>query len=432
MTIDWTYAQNVAMAEAGPYVRRLEEERAVLPFLSLPFAEELTKELEGLEGHLRKFEHMLVLGIGGSALGARALQKSFFPQQDRPGHKGPWLWIADNVDGVGFAATLAGLPVDKTLVVAISKSGGTIETVAQYFLALEWLKKGAKNWQEHVLLVTDTKKGFLREEADTHSLRTLEVPDNLGGRYSVLSAVGLVPAVFMGMDWKALLKGAIDMGRPLAENPSKLGEHPAWKMANWAHNFEKAGKDQLIFFSYEPAWAMFGPWFCQLWAESLGKEGKGTMPLPAVGVTDQHSLLQMFLDGPKNKACLFLTTKEGQEGLTLPTKLPEPWGWLQSTTLYNILKAETLATRMNLCEKGVDVVALEMQKPDAYEAGRLIMLLEAMTVFTGWLMGINPIDQPAVEEGKRLAYAKLGAPGREEEGKRLAAFLGKGKKEERV
>lgn len=243
-----------AVAAAEPYAARLERSLPELPFLTLPFAEQLSGQLDGHTEFLHSFRHMLVLGIGGSALGARALQKAFFPAQDRPGHNGPWLWIADNVDPDGFEALLEKLPPEETLVAVISKSGGTIETVSQYLLVLPWLQKRLPGtWQEHLFVVTDAQAGFLRDEADHHFLRSLPVPEGLGGRYSVLSAVGLVPAAFLGVDWKALLRGACDVGRPLAAEPAALAEHSAWRLAMWASHLAFSGKSQLIFFCYAPA-----------------------------------------------------------------------------------------------------------------------------------------------------------------------------------
>ena len=430
LTLDWSYAwpsssgpagAQSSVESAGPHVARLEKSLSELPFLSLPFAEELSAQLDSHAEFLRGFRHLLVLGIGGSALGARALQKAFFPAQDRPCHNGPWLWIADNVDPHAFSALLEKLPPDETLVVVISKSGGTIETVSQYLLTLPWLQKHLPDtWQEHLLVVTDTRIGFLREQAGRYGLRSLPVPEGLGGRYSVLSAVGLVPAAFLGLDWKALLRGACDVGRPLAAEPASLPGHPAWKLAQWAFHLAAHAKSQLIFFCYIPAWATFGPWFAQLWAESLGKNGQGTMPVPAVGVTDQHSLLQMFLDGPLDKGCLFLSAPAPQGPVLGPQD--EPWGWLSGKSMGEILEAETLATRMSLAQRGVPLVHVTAPDCGEYAAGKLIMLLEASTIFTGWLLGINPVDQPAVEEGKKLARARLGAPGSEADAERLARF----------
>lgn len=439
LTVDWSHAWPSDPAEksgacpvAGdsdarnatePYADRLARSLPQLPFLTLPFAQDLSGHLDGFTEFLHSFRHMLVLGIGGSALGARALQKAFFPDQDRPGHDGPWLWIADNVDPDGFAALLDRLPPEETLVVAVSKSGGTIETVSQYLLIVPWLQKRLPGtWQEHLFVVTDADTGFLRDEVDRHFLRSLPVPKGLGGRYSVLSAVGLVPAAFLGLDWKALLRGACDVGRPLAAGPAALAGHPAWRLAVWASHLSFTGKSQLIFFCYIPAWATFGPWFAQLWAESLGKDGRGTMPVPAVGVTDQHSLLQMFLGGPLDKGCLFLSAP-APRGPVLGSQ-SGPWTWLSDRSLGDILEAETLATRMSLAQRGIPVVHVSAPDSGEYAAGKLIMLLEAATVFTGWLLGIDPLDQPAVEEGKKLARGRLGAPGSEADAERLAHFTG--------
>lgn len=426
--IDWAHAQMKDSAEtpgsgAAYYVERLKKELPVLPFLALPFAEELSRRLKEYEPLLQRFSHMLLLGIGGSALGPRALQRAFAPGQDRPGHTGRSVWIADNVHPEWLQEHLDKLPPEETIVVVISKSGGTIETIAQYFLVLPWLKKHLpETWNEHLFMITDTEKGFLREEAEKYSLPSLPVPDNLGGRYSVLSAVGLVPAVFLGMDWEGLLRGALSVGRPLAEHPETLPEHPAWKLARWAFQMSEEQRDQIIFFCYIPDWSTFGPWFCQLWAESLGKDGKGTMPIPATGVTDQHSLLQMFLDGPKNKGCIFVSSPADTGILPLPEGLPASWTYLEGKSFGDILDAETLATRATLVEKGVPVVHLNMPDTSACSAGKMMMLLEAATIFTGWLMDINPVDQPAVENGKKLARARLGAPGSEEAAAKLKSF----------
>ena len=224
--LDCTYAFPLAQEQVrngGPYAQRsaemasrLAKEAGTLPFLTMPYAWDLSLKLKGHAEFLRSFRHMLLLGIGGSALGARALQKAFAPGQDRPGHEGPWLWIADNLDEDAFAAMLDRLPPEETLVLVVSKSGGTLETAAQYLAVLPWLKKHLPaTWQEHLFMVTDAQKGFLRDETDTHFLRSLPVPEYLGGRYSVLSAVGLVPALFLGINWAALLDGGCDLGRGL-------------------------------------------------------------------------------------------------------------------------------------------------------------------------------------------------------------------------
>lgn len=434
-SLEWSRAYTARLSESdaagcearsAELAQRLARETAAgeLPFLSMPYRAKLEVEMAPLIPRLKAYKHMLVLGIGGSALGARAMQRAFAPGQDGPGHKGPWLWIADNVCAEQFEALLAKLSPSETVVVCISKSGGTIETLAQYFLVRDWLKAAlGECWQEQMIVVTDERKGYLREEAVRYGLTALEVPDYLGGRYSALSAVGLLPAAFLGIDWQALLDGAAEVARPLVEQPESIARHPSFALACWAKALEDHGYSQLIFFCYIPQWAAYGPWFGQLWAESLGKDGKGVMPVPATGVTDQHSINQMFLDGPRDKGCIFLTSRNQAQGRNFGMDVPEQWAWLRAKPFGSLLEAEALGTRMALCKSGVPLVHIEMSDTEPRAAGALMMLLEAATLFTGWLMGINPLDQPAVELGKRLANARLGAGGYPQEEADLAAYL---------
>lgn len=422
-TAPWSGASGAASAFLPYLTASLGSGR--LPFITMPYRDSLEKELPEVMARLANGKkHMLLLGIGGSALGPRALQKAFMPQQDWPGHEGPWLWIADNVDAPALEAWLEKLPPKETLVVVISKSGGTIETMSQYFIVREWLQKElGQTWTGSVLAITDAGSGALRREADEKGLATLPVPDHLGGRFSILSAVGMVPAYFCGLDWKAVLDGAAEVFAPVASHPEALAGHPAWKLSLWAKELMDNGYSQLIFFSYIPAWACFGAWFAQLWGESLGKGGKGSMPLPATGVTDQHSLLQMFLDGPKDKGCIFL------EGLNLPRgprfgdSLPDQWSYLRGKSFGDVLDAETAGTLGAFAAGGVPLVRLSMGSHDERAAGRLIALLELATLFTGTMLKINPLDQPAVEYGKRLANARLGALGYDQEKRDLEDFF---------
>ncbi len=445
--INWTHALNGRMrgAENGPFSKKSgviaaqlgKEIRAgALPFIDMPFKEELEQQLPKVMERFKGLKHMILLGIGGSALGPRALQKAFYPQQDHPGHCGPTLWIADNINAPELDAWLDKLHPKECLAVVISKSGGTIETMAQYFIVREWLKKHLDaQWTEQVLIITDPTEGPLRKEAEEPGIAALPVPHHLGGRYSVLSAVGMAPAFFCGMDWQALLRGAKSICAPLVKEAHHEGQivealidHPAWKLAVWARELMERQYSQLIFFSYIPAWSCLGAWFAQLWAESLGKAGKGSMPLPATGVTDQHSLQQMFLDGPKDKGCLFLTCPNLPQGRAFGADLPEKWAYLKGKHFGDLLQAEGLGTRMALTMAEVPLAELRLAKADEEAAGRLIAILELATLLTGKLLEINPIDQPAVELGKRLANARLGAAGYEKELEDLKKFLGQAEK----
>lgn len=433
--VEWSRAFTGRVAEsdsrklagkAPELAAKLKQQLAVgeMPFLAMPYRAELEKDLPPLAEKARAFKHMLVLGIGGSALGARAIQRAFAPGQDGPNYDGPFLWIADNVCAEQFEHWLTRLNPKETVVVCISKSGGTIETLAQYFLARDWLIKALGNgWREQMIVVTDKTNGFLRQEATEKNLGSLVVPDFLGGRYSALSAVGLLPAAFLGIDWRALLNGAYAAGKPLLDNPDSIADHPSFRLACWAKALEDKNYSELIFFCYIPQWATYGPWFAQLWAESLGKEGKGTIPIPATGVTDQHSVNQMFLDGPRNKGCLFITGEQPETNRKFGMDLPDKWAWLRGKAFGDLLDAEALGTRMALCQSGVPLVGIHLGELKEHAAGSMMMLLEAATIFTGWLMGINPVDQPAVELGKRIANSKLGASGYLEEAASLAAFL---------
>ncbi len=435
--LDWSHAwtgrtvrtaMNQRLADCAA---RLNKECAagLLPCLTMPYRNALEHDLEKLAPRLRQFRHMVLLGIGGSALGARALQKAFFPQQDRPGHQGPWLWIADNIDAAGLSAWMDSLDANETIVVVVSKSGGTIETLSQYFLLKEWLKeKLGSAWNEHLLLVTDERKGYLRQEAGSESILALPVPDNLGGRYSVFSAVGMIPALFLGLPWREMLKGVSEATLPLASaTPESLAAHPAWQIAAWAHELWTKNYSQLIFFSYIPAWASLGGWFAQLWAESLGKGGKGTMPLPAVGVTDQHSLQQMFLAGPSDKGCFMLScpalSRGEAAGPQFPASIPDKWTWLRGRRFGELLDAECLGTSAALAKSNVPLLRLCAEDTGAETAASVMGLCMASTILTGWLMELNPLDQPAVELGKRLAYARLGSDDYPEEAALLQSFL---------
>jgi len=436
-TLDWTSAYpkgvspSAGQARLGAFIEKLSAELSGpeggrLPFINMPHWTSLKHDLAILKPRLKKFKHMLLLGIGGSALGPRALQKAFFTQQDQPGHDGPWLWICDNVDTATLMAYFTKLPPAETVVVAVSKSGGTIETTSQYFLACQWLKDSlGQGWKDNLIMVTGGE-GFFRKESQKHGFTTLPVPTYLGGRYSVLSAVGLVPAAFLDIDYEALVEGALTVARPLLDTiltPKILAAHPAWNLATWNWSIMDSGFTQLIFFCYVPKLATMGAWFGQLWAESLGKQGKGSMPIPAVGVTDQHSLQQMFLDGPRDKGCLFITSGEQEQGLAFPDDIPSEFGFLRGKMFGELLPAEALGSRMAMTQRGIPLVEVRIGKTTEHECGRLMGLLELTTLFTGWLMSIDPLDQPAVELGKRLAKARLGADGLAKEKADLAEFL---------
>ncbi|MDD6087919.1 MAG: glucose-6-phosphate isomerase [Desulfovibrionaceae bacterium] len=421
-------AQSRSSLFSGKCEERLrnELEQGTLPFLSLPHRGDLIRELDALSAGWMRFRHMLIVGIGGSSLGGKALIRAFFREQDFPCYAGKQIWFLDNVDTERLEVFMQKLDPAETIVVPISKSGGTIETLAQYFMLRRWLCNSLPDsWRDHLLFVTDARKGYLREEAEREGIASLPVPDGLGGRYSVLSAVGMVPVAFAGLPWKDFLDGAASVFSDPVRNPSQLTRHPSWMLAQWCRELYEKAYSQLIFFCYIPAWSDLGDWFAQLWAESLGKNGRGTMPIPAVGVTDQHSLQQMFLDGPADKGCLFLRSSGQTLGSVFPETIPDRWRWLREKHFGELLQAEALGSAAALADKGLPLTLFDVDRPSLRTMGEVMGVCMLATVLTGWMLEINPLDQPAVELGKRLAYTRLGASEYPEEAKILDRFLNK-------
>ncbi|MDQ7032980.1 MAG: glucose-6-phosphate isomerase [Desulfonauticus sp.] len=408
--------QNIGQEKLYNIQAKLQQEYSNLPFLNLKHLSELIPALQGISSQLTRFKNMLILGIGGSALGPKALQQSFYPTQNLPEYKGKRLYVLDNIYPGRLEQHLTHLAPEDTVVVVISKSGTTLETISQYFLVKKWLQKNRQQFQKHLVIVTDPQKGFLRQEVKKNGYLSLTIPPKLGGRYSILSAVGLLPASFLGLNYLKLIEGAKSLS-----TIDDLLNHPALKLACWAFDLIACGKNELIFFNYIPYWECWGEWFAQLWAESLGKNQTGSMPIPAIGVRDQHSLLQMFMDGPQNKGCLFLNVEKLPQAEMLDMDLPEEWKFLENKSIGDIFLAESIGTLMSLGQK-MPLVELTVEQANEYELGKLILLLELTTLLTGWLLDINPLNQPGVEKGKRLAKAKLGAPGFVQEQKELEHF----------
>ncbi len=401
-------------------IEKLQEEQ--LPFVTLDFIPELFSELENLTDYFAQFDHLLLLGIGGSALGPHALQTAFHPQDKSilsvPAQNSQkYLWVIDNVNSVHLAECLEQLPLEKTLVLTISKSGSTLETIAQYFICKEYFQQHFPHtWQKNFFVITDENNGFLRQEVLEHSYKSLSVPALLGGRFSVFCAVGLVPALFLDIDYKAFIQGALDAKEEffmqcaeyLKDTTSPL---PClFHLANFAYSTMQNGYDDLIFFNYIPKWSSLNDWFRQLWSESLGKSGKGSTPIIALGTVDQHSILQLFLDSKPNKSAIFLTSSEKNtdNNCTLPQNLPPEWQWLAGKTISDILHAEANATKQSMINHHIPLCSMNFEKTDEYEFGKIMWELCMMTILTAHFLGINPYDQPAVEESKKIAKETLG------------------------
>ncbi len=401
-----------------------------LGFRNLIYNRQLTKSVLALkEEYKEDIQNIVVLGIGGSALGLRALAKALALSSLLPHNQLPKLFVCDNIDPCWLAQIFKLTLSAPSLFFAISKSGTTAETSAQLLYITKQLKKiYKKSWKNHLVIITDPEKGAFRAFAKKHSIRALEIPQDVGGRFSVLSPVGLAPAVFLGINIQKLIDGAKKMDKLIFEHSST----PTALLASLLWHYAKKGKKNLVLMPYSSFLNDFSEWFAQLWAESLGKRyslaGKevraGSTPIRALGATDQHSQLQLWIEGPKDKVIMFLKVKEFSQELKIP--LPEaglePLSWLSGHSFSELIESEQFATSASLAKNGVPNLTLIIPKLDAYHLGGLFYFFEVLTVLMGKLFNINPFDQPAVELGKKYTSALMGRAGFERFARELKKF----------
>ncbi len=377
-----------------------------------------------------EIDTVVTLGIGGSSLGPRALYSALAQPFDQLASRSPGmprrLFFADNIDPVTFAALIERLPLDRVLWNVVTKSGGTAETCAQFLVIADQLDKrlGPERARKHIACTTDPERGAVRAIARERAYPAFDIPPNVGGRFSVLSSVGLLPAALAGLDVMGLLDGATRM-RDRALVPD-LATNPALLLATLLHHHHiMRGRHLTVMMSYVDGLYDTADWFRQLWAESLGKEKStdgrtvnvGPTPIAARGATDQHSQLQLYAEGPDDKVYLFLTTADRGSEIKIPggplaQERPE-LAYLAGHGLGELLDAELTGTMSSLVRRNRPVGRLTLSRVSAEAVGELLMLLEATTALAGPLYGVDPFDQPGVEEAKRLAFAALGRPGYE-------------------
>lgn len=371
-----------------------------------------------------KFENVVVLGIGGSSLGPKAVISALagpFHNLEATGkRKGARVFFPDNSDPATFAALLAQLDLARTCFLAVSKSGGTAETLAQLLVVRERL--GGK-LADRVVAITDPDRGVLRKIATSEGWRTLPVPPKVGGRFSVLTAVGLVPIAAAGVDARAVCAGADEM-RLRCEAP-ELRKNPAYFLAGLHHLFDVARNRRIhVLFPYADALRDVGDWWVQLWAESLGKnEGVGPTPLRGVGATDQHSMLQLLMEGPQDKLVTFVSVADRGEPLPLPAAWTEhgELAYLAGKTMADLIDAERRGTAGAVAEAGRPSLTISLPRVDGKAVGELLFLWEAATAFAGALYGVDPFDQPGVEASKKITQGLLGRKGSEDHAAKLLA-----------
>lgn len=410
----------------------MEEKRAAgqMEWRELPYnQQEVVKDiLETAEKIKEKFDNFVILGIGGSALGPIAVQQALnhmyyneLPKEKRGGC--PRFYVVDNVDPERMEGLFDIIDIDKTVFNVITKSGSTSETMAQFLIVIDLLKaKLGDKYKDHIIATTDREKGNLIKIAREEGFKTYYIPAGVGGRFSELSPVGLLGAAVCGIDIEEMLAGAAYMDEIASQ--SDPYKNPAYMAATLQYLAMKAGKNISVMMPYADSLKYMADWYAQLWAESLGKkydlEGNevfvGQTPVKALGVTDQHSQVQLYTEGPFDKVVTFLGVKEYRSRVDIPKGYEDipAVSFLGGHTLNELIHAEQTATEYALLKANRLNRTITLPEVNAFTVGQLLYFLEVETAFAGELLNINAFDQPGVEEGKNATYALLGRPGYEE------------------
>ena len=375
-----------------------------------------------------RFENILVLGIGGSALGGIAVTEALLKpywnllsEEQRDGL--PKIFFLDNIDPDTMNGLLDFLDLKKTLVNVITKSGSTAETMSQFMIVKDKLEQElGDTYRYNIVATTDKKTGILRQIAEQEGYKTFVVPDDVGGRFSVFSAVGLLPLALVGIDIDTIVNGVKDMD--LALKNTDIKENIAAQNALIHYLLDtKKGKNLSVMMPYSSRLKYVSDWYVQLWAESLGKnkdkEGNdvhiGPTPIKALGATDQHSQIQLYNEGPNDKVINFIRVKDFDTTLEIP-KIFEYTGigYLGGKTVNQLINAEADSTRVALTDYNRPSVTITLPKVDGYNIGQLLYMLEVQTAIAGELYNINTFNQPGVEQAKNYTYALMGRAGYEE------------------
>lgn len=417
---------------AAQYTNDLKSERAQggLPFLDLPYDKDTLADILNTVNSLKgRFKNLIVLGVGGSALGNiavhTALNHPFYNLlSDRERSGLPRVFVQDNIDPDGFSGLMDILDPRETLFNFITKSGTTVETMSQFLIIMKLLHdKLGKDYKGHVITTTDSEKGALRDITRREDFKSFVIPSGVGGRYSVLTPVGLFSAAMSGIDIAALLDGAAFMDKVCQSG--NLWENSAL-MSAALHFFShtRKGKNIVVMMPYSDALGGVADWFCQLWAESLGKKFSlqkkvihtGSTPVKAIGIVDQHSQLQLYMEGPYDKHIVFMAIKQFNKDIpiTEESNIESELAYLKGHSLGNLIRTEFEATRLALAEERRPNCTIMLDELSACTLGQLLYFFELQTAYAGKFYRVNAFDQPGVEAGKVNTFAMLGKKGFEQ------------------
>lgn len=356
------------------------------------------KSVKNVFSNVSWAQYMVVVGIGGSDLGGRTVIEAFM-EQDSPTQV---LFTGDSTDPVAFARILDKIDLSQTVFNIVSKSGGTLETLSAYAFFKAEVGKITDNWQRHFVFTTSGVSGVLKKEAQENNVITLPVPEGVGGRFSVLTPVGLLPALAVGVDIDALVAGGLDFAR------NEKSRELAAKFATSQYELYEQGIKISVMMVYSVQLQEFARWFRQLWAESLGKDDKGILPVKAWGPADQHSQGQFYNQGTPMQSVLFVKVENREVNFTLSDLDIDEAKYLESVDFNKIVNIECDASAESLFNHGRPSAMLSIERLDARALGELFMFFQLAVVYLAQMLGVNAFDQPGVEEGKRIMNAALG------------------------
>ena len=399
-----------------------------LQWMNLGYNEETVWYVKEFASMVRnRFENILVLGIGGSALGGiavtEALLKPYWNLLTKEQRNNlPRIFFLDNIDPDTMNGLLEVIDLKKTLVNVITKSGDTAETMAQFMVIRDLMQKElGDDYRKHIVATTDKKTGILRQLADQDGYKTFFIPDDISGRFSVFSAVGLVPFALVGLDIDKMMNGIKDMDLALKNTDITQNIAAQGALIHYLMD-KKLGKKLSVMMPYSSRLRYVSDWFVQLWAESLGKEynnngekvNTGLTPIKALGATDQHSQVQLYNEGPNDKLITFIRVENFDTTLEIP-KIFEYTGvgYLGGKTMNDLLNAEADSTKVSLVDYSRPSMTISLEKVDEYNVAQLLYMLEVQTAIAGELYNINTFNHPSVEQAKNYTYALMGRSGYE-------------------
>lgn len=387
--------------EKGFEALRYESQSGEVGYYDLPASSEvLVKQIELLRCVIdERYDTIAIVGIGGSSLGIKAIDRLL-----RPGtpHAKKLIYL-ENSDPISILQEISRIDKARTLFIVISKSGGTVETLSIFKRLIVTFDLELEH-SEQIMIISD-EGSILSQFADAHHIRRFVIPANVGGRFSVLSAVGMVPLTLAGFDTLSLLHGAQEF---LTRFWARKEEHLLQKAAYYAEHAEKLPINVL--FAYSDTFEEFGKWVVQLWGESLGKRNRrgervGLTPISLIGSVDQHSFLQLIIEGPLNKSVTFMHINHSEEALMIPNlslSYLEKSDFVNGVSFNDLINAQCQATMQSVLQSGASVDEIAWDKLDAKSVGEMILYYELLTSLSGTLLDVNTYDQPGVELGKQI------------------------------